>query len=305
MSVTAITWASRIPDIGPTEKFVLVALADYVYKEEVVCFPSVATLERWTNLSNRTIRVAIKRLAEQKLLTVLPRRRENGSFTSSLYRLSLPAALPAVGCSRRWQELPEAQIQTEASGSSCRRQKVSRTQIQPAAAPADPEPVLIEPSSRTSNKIPSTLDHQRTKKKRSTERMTPEERLKAILEDADFMTHMVEKYGDDLGGPGMAGVVACIRGAFNHTSSLKWVNDKAGVPRWLAREIVYRQANPPASRGAQPRPTGTRNISGGARHPFPEKYRGMSSSPPARDGPPLSGRYRHLVHTGNEEKEEA
>ncbi len=301
MSVPAIAWASRIPDIGPTEKFVLVALADYIYKEEVVCFPSVATLERWTNLSNRTIRAAIKRLAEQKLLTVLPRRRENGSFTSSRYSLSLPEVLPTGGGNSQRQELPEAQIQTAASGTSRRRQKVSRTQIQPAAAPADPDPVLIEPLSRISNKIPSTLDHQRTKKKRSPERMTPEERLKAILEDADFMTHLVEEYGDGLGG--RAAVVKCIRDALNHTSSLRWVNDKVGVSRWLDRQIEWGR-----TKGAQPRPTGTRNIPGGARHPFPEKYRGMSSSPPRPPpGPPLSpGRPgdRHLVHTSNEEEEQ-
>lgn len=64
MSNAAIKWALGLdPEvIGPTERFVLVVLADYSDIKTFTCYPSQATLARRTSFAERTVRAALARL---------------------------------------------------------------------------------------------------------------------------------------------------------------------------------------------------------------------------------------------------
>jgi hypothetical protein len=76
VSVEAISWArnfARVPaDRGgrPSSacKFVLVGLADHAGPDGTAAFPSVATLVRYTGLSERTVRTCLDRLPAQGII---------------------------------------------------------------------------------------------------------------------------------------------------------------------------------------------------------------------------------------------
>ena len=295
--MAAIEWL----DLRLHLKLTLMILGDNADGETGVCWPTVACIAFRTSRSARQSQRTLQELATAGWVTTL---KEGGGRGHATERQLDHARILAEGAQRKalfYQQRAEYWLAKGDAGVGVSEERVTPMRIK---GDAGVTPTVIEPSSLGRENIPTTSDRQRTKKQRSSDRLSPEERQQAILEDADFMTYMVEKYGDDLGG--RAAVVECIRGAFNHTSSLKWLSDKIGVSRWLAREVAMGWASPPASRGNQPRPTPASR--GGARHPFPEKYRGMSSSPPRPPpGPPLSpGRPggRHLVHTGNEKEEQ-
>jgi hypothetical protein len=87
MSVKAMAWAWEQP-IPATEKFVLLALADYYNEGEHAAWPSQETLVKRTSLSLSTIRRCIKSLAMKKLITVYARR-EKGIQRANWYELSM------------------------------------------------------------------------------------------------------------------------------------------------------------------------------------------------------------------------
>ena len=70
MSVEAISWALNLAPVPPDRggqpssacKFVLVGLANHAGPDGTGAFPSVATLVRYTGLSERTIRTCLDRL---------------------------------------------------------------------------------------------------------------------------------------------------------------------------------------------------------------------------------------------------
>lgn len=68
------------------------AIAVYMYLadragQEDFCFPSVPTIARHTNLSERTVQRAILDLKKGGFLRVQERRRSNGADSSNLYTL--------------------------------------------------------------------------------------------------------------------------------------------------------------------------------------------------------------------------
>lgn len=102
MSLKATSWAWEIPtkDIGMTNKFVLLALADYANLDGA-CFPSQATLGDKVDLSERSIRTA---LAELEALGLISRESRSSTFgrRSDVIRLTFSSP-----CNR--QNLPVAQ----------------------------------------------------------------------------------------------------------------------------------------------------------------------------------------------------
>ena len=92
MSVQAITAAFAVQGVTPSEKLLLLALANYA-DADGECWPSQATLTHDTGLSERTIRTALASLEGAGLVSRERRNRPNGSRTSDLITLTLPATI--------------------------------------------------------------------------------------------------------------------------------------------------------------------------------------------------------------------
>lgn len=91
MSSEALTWAKKISGVGIAAKSVLLALADYA-DHEGACFPSMRTLSRVTDMSERHVRRIIARLEDQGLVVRDVRCRKDQGQTSNQYRLQLEDA---------------------------------------------------------------------------------------------------------------------------------------------------------------------------------------------------------------------
>jgi DNA-binding MarR family transcriptional regulator len=94
MSVQAITSAFAVQGVSPSEKLLLLALANYA-DADGECWPSQTTLTFDTGLSERTIRTALASLESAGLLSRERRSRPNGSRTSDLITLTLPENIAA------------------------------------------------------------------------------------------------------------------------------------------------------------------------------------------------------------------
>lgn len=73
-------------DLPATEKFVLLAIANFVNDKKGYAWPSQETLASKTSLSRQTVNKAIKKLKEKGIL-ISQRRSEKGTSTSNLYRI--------------------------------------------------------------------------------------------------------------------------------------------------------------------------------------------------------------------------
>ena len=117
MSLKATSWAWEIPtkEIGMTNKFVLLALADYA-NQEGVCFPSQATLGDKVDLSERSVRTALGELEALGLISRESRSSTGGrrsdsirlSFSAPCNRKNLPVAQPEIFGSATGSGLPVA-----------------------------------------------------------------------------------------------------------------------------------------------------------------------------------------------------
>lgn len=80
-------WAtSQNPD-KPSEKLVLLALADHYNWETKQCNPGLARLVDWTGISRRSILEHLSSLERQGYIERTRNWRHNGSQTSNIYRL--------------------------------------------------------------------------------------------------------------------------------------------------------------------------------------------------------------------------
>jgi DNA-binding transcriptional ArsR family regulator len=86
MSNEAMNLARKIRGLESSEKFVLIILADYA-DQDLSCFPSVDRIMAETELSESTVRRALRVLQDRGLVSVEHRRRANGTQTSSRYAL--------------------------------------------------------------------------------------------------------------------------------------------------------------------------------------------------------------------------
>jgi len=83
VSVAAITAAWKV-DCEPTQKLVLLALADHANDETWKCWPSLGHLHKKTGLNRRTVSRAIKALIDSGLIGRINRGRE-----STVYQLNV------------------------------------------------------------------------------------------------------------------------------------------------------------------------------------------------------------------------
>lgn len=87
MSNKAITIAYEIQTGSPTLKAVLVALADFANPKDNSCFPSISTISRMTELSEASVKRAIRKLEEMGFITREVRSHKDGRNTSNLYKI--------------------------------------------------------------------------------------------------------------------------------------------------------------------------------------------------------------------------
>jgi pyocin large subunit-like protein len=98
MSVEAISWALNLAPVPADRsgrpssacKFVLVGLANHAGPDGSGAFPSVATLVRYTGLSERTVRACLDRLESGGIIRPATR-------TSSQRGSSVPTGAPKAG----------------------------------------------------------------------------------------------------------------------------------------------------------------------------------------------------------------
>ena len=77
-------------DLPPTEKFVLLAIADFSNDKKGIAWPSQTTLARKTGYSRQTVNRTIKRLCARGVL-VSSKRSAEGKSTSNVYRINIVA----------------------------------------------------------------------------------------------------------------------------------------------------------------------------------------------------------------------
>jgi DNA-binding MarR family transcriptional regulator len=89
MSVQAMTWAWSL-DLPPTEKFVLVTLADHASIDTATCWPGLNRMAELTGFSTSGVRKALRRLTDKGLIQTHGRWRADGGRSSNTYIISLP-----------------------------------------------------------------------------------------------------------------------------------------------------------------------------------------------------------------------
>lgn len=86
IKLMSIAWESDLP---PTERFVLLCLADHADDIGRKCYPSVRRLVRRTGFSERAVQGALKRLRDRGYLETFPGCGESGT---TLYKINLTPA---------------------------------------------------------------------------------------------------------------------------------------------------------------------------------------------------------------------
>ena len=90
MAIAAINWAYRQQGLTPTEKFVLVTLADRANASEWMCWPSVRDLCERTGLHRASVMRALQKLVDNDLVIKGTRMRDQGGYSSCTYTLNRP-----------------------------------------------------------------------------------------------------------------------------------------------------------------------------------------------------------------------
>ena len=80
-------WKLNLP---PTEKFVLLAIADFSNDKKGIAWPSQSTIAAKTGYSRQTVNRAINRLREKRMI-VSSRQSAEGKSTSNEYRITIVA----------------------------------------------------------------------------------------------------------------------------------------------------------------------------------------------------------------------
>ena len=88
MSIHALSWALQQKCGSPTLKLILIALADRC-GDDYTCWPSFKRLSKDCELSSKAIRNNIKQLSEKGLVEIIHRKRDDGSYTSNIYKLPI------------------------------------------------------------------------------------------------------------------------------------------------------------------------------------------------------------------------
>jgi DNA-binding MarR family transcriptional regulator len=103
MSVKIMSLVWDATDISPTEKLMLLSLADHA-NDEGVCYPSAARLAKKTSLSERSVRSCVKRLSDAGWLVVS---RNSGPRGCNVFTITRPLQELHPAGAAPLQEVPE------------------------------------------------------------------------------------------------------------------------------------------------------------------------------------------------------
>jgi hypothetical protein len=145
VSHDATAWAKAQSTGNSPAKFILLVLADFA-GTDYSCYPSVAKLAEITELSESTVRNATKLLAEQGLIRVFYRYRENHTRRSSRYQLLVDGAETMEPDADDWahqRQQPAEGHRQEPEGTP---QELADSQRQELAVIPYKDPSLREPS---------------------------------------------------------------------------------------------------------------------------------------------------------------
>ena len=92
MSFSAIKWAFKQP-LSPTEKLVLLCIADHAHEKTQQCWPSLGTIAKESGLSTRSVIRSVNKLVELGLLGRTDRF-SNNRQTSNIYTIKIGDTLP-------------------------------------------------------------------------------------------------------------------------------------------------------------------------------------------------------------------
>lgn len=109
MSVQAMSWAFSVRGISPSEKLVLLSLANYA-NAEARCWPKQETIALETELSSRTVWAALKRLSDVGIIVREARKRSDGTRMSDVFTLNMGAD-PVANLVKSTRKLCENQSQ--------------------------------------------------------------------------------------------------------------------------------------------------------------------------------------------------
>ena len=104
MSIDARKWAWRVPELLPSARLLLLALAEHV-SDGATCFPGQFRLAAMCGISDRQVRSLLRELQARGLITVEHRPGQGRGRKSNVYRLELGNRQSASAC-------PEDQAET-------------------------------------------------------------------------------------------------------------------------------------------------------------------------------------------------
>jgi|TARA_Y100000033_G_scaffold1869_1_gene1658 hypothetical protein len=91
MSIECLNRALKIQGLNPTQKLILVILANYA-DENNTCYPSYKHLSKMIGLNTvKSVQQAVKHFVELGYIEIEHRTLDNGGFTSNRYHLKLPS----------------------------------------------------------------------------------------------------------------------------------------------------------------------------------------------------------------------
>lgn len=145
MSHDATAWAKTQKTGGSSAKFILMILADFA-GTDYSCYPSVKKLAEITELGESTVRAATKLLAEQGLIRVFYRYRENHTRRSSRYQLLVDGPDTMEPDAEDWADYRQISADAQRQDSADSRQDSADSQRQDLALIPHKDPSLREPS---------------------------------------------------------------------------------------------------------------------------------------------------------------
>lgn len=136
MSNDVLNWAKRVTAGGQTRKAVLLLLADYA-DEKGRAWPSQGTLAETLEMSERTVRTAIKELVEAGIIGRKARWRDDGTRGTDILKFDMDAVnrneLPVI-------DQPANGAETTGKSRQINRQMAPTLPAAPAANPSQGEP---------------------------------------------------------------------------------------------------------------------------------------------------------------------
>jgi predicted ArsR family transcriptional regulator len=103
MSCDARDWAWSLPDLPPSTRLLLLALAEHV-RDGVTCFPGQTRLAAMCGVTERQLRNLLHELRDRGLVTVEHRPGQGGGRKSNLYRLEMSNRKPDSDCPEGYLE---------------------------------------------------------------------------------------------------------------------------------------------------------------------------------------------------------